>query len=43
MKVLIENNLDTEIWNYEDRIDNRILSPMLPNTYGLEIVKVILT
>jgi hypothetical protein len=38
MQVRIRNNLGTELETHQDRIDDRILSPKLPNIYGLEMI-----
>ena len=38
MQVMIESDLGTELWTHQDRIDSQVLSPRLPNIYGLEIV-----
>jgi hypothetical protein len=41
-QVMREIDLGTEILTYRNRIDIRILSPRLSNTYGLDIINVIL-
>jgi len=43
MQVMIESDLGTEPWSHQDRIDGRVLSPLLPNIIRLDIVNVILT
>ena len=37
---MIENDLGTELWTHQDRINSRVLYPKLPNSDGLDIVKV---
>ena len=39
MQVMI---VGTELWDRQERVDSRILSPRLPNTFGLDIVNTIL-
>ena len=40
---MIDSDLGTEFWTYQDRIDSEVHSPRLPNTTGLNIVNVVLT
>jgi hypothetical protein len=40
---MIENDLGTELWTHQDKIDSRVLSPRLPNLYGLYVGNVIFT
>lgn len=42
MQVMIETDLDTELETHQDKIDNGIFSPRLPNTYELDIVHILL-
>jgi hypothetical protein len=43
MQIMIESYLGTELWTHQDRVNNRILSPWLSNTNGLDISNAILT
>ena len=31
---MIENDLGTELWTHQDRLDNKVLYPTLPNVYS---------
>ena len=42
-QVMIESELGTKLWTHQDRIDNRVFSPIVPNTNELNIVSIILT
>jgi hypothetical protein len=43
MQVMIENDLNTELWPHQDRTVDGVLSPRLTNTNGLDIMNVIFT
>ena len=43
MQVTIASDLGTELGTQQDRIDNGVRCPRLPNIYELGIVNVILT
>jgi hypothetical protein len=32
MQIIIKIDLNAELWTHQDKIDNEILSPELPNT-----------
>ena len=40
---MIEDKLGTELCIHQDRINNSVFSPNMPNTNELDIVNVILT
>jgi hypothetical protein len=40
---MIQSDLDIKRWTQQNKLDNRFLSPSLPNTNGLNIVNLILT
>lgn len=40
---MIESDLGTKFWSHQDRIDNRIISLMLPNANRLFIMIAIFT
>ena len=40
---MVEGKLGREVWTHQDRINNGVFSPNMPNTNGLDIVNVILT
>lgn len=40
---MIESNLGKKLWTNQNRIDNRVFSPNVPNTNGLDTENVIFT